>query len=165
MLLIPHLVVQLLSLFVHVWWSWWCSLWAVILIWEQTQLINALTNWDVDCKQMHSQRSQIPKFSWGHPPRPPHKGLLHTTAHYVNFSVLCTDDQFLFSLHINAYACIIFGLTKAEVLLKLTRTIFGLTKAEVLLPHLTHSLPSPTDRHWAPCLKVAENLQQLPVSL
>ena len=36
-----------------------------------------------------------------------------------------------------------------------------LTKAKVLLPPLTHSSPFPT----APCLKEAENLQQLPVFL
>ena len=39
MQLMPHLVGQLLLLFVRVCQSWWHSLWAVILTWEQTQLI------------------------------------------------------------------------------------------------------------------------------
>ena len=39
--LCQHLVGQLLSLFVQVCQSWWHSLWAVILTWEQTQLICA----------------------------------------------------------------------------------------------------------------------------
>ena len=35
MQLVPHLVGQLLSLFVQVWWSWWHSMQAVVLTWEE----------------------------------------------------------------------------------------------------------------------------------
>ena len=85
MQLTPHLVGQLLLLFVQVWWSWWQ---AAILTWEQTQ------SWLIVMWIASRCALRDPKFSWGHTPRPPFKGrALHATNYHQKFLVLCVDKQ------------------------------------------------------------------------
>jgi len=110
MQLIPHLVGQVLLLFVQVWWSWWHSLQAVILIWEWTQLICAFTNWDVG----------------RHTPRHPSNSVLRmwhirtTIKRFQHFQriIICFAASAL--MH---NACTTYHLTKAKVFLPLRLTL------------------------------------------
>ena len=94
---------HLLLLFVQVWWSWWHSLRAVVLIREQTRLIYAWLT-DVDSQQIHSQGPKSQHFPRGHAPTPLTSACFACSVldYHQNFLLLCTDNLLFHSLCIIA---------------------------------------------------------------
>ena len=92
------IVGHLLLLFVQVWWH---SLWAVILIWDQTWLICAKRGWPSDA---HSENLNSKIFPGGTPPGPLTSACFtcRILDSHQNISVLCTHNLLFHSLCISA---------------------------------------------------------------